>query len=397
MHKQEITDIIIRCLSGDASDADQQLLSEWLAADEKHQMFYDRLAATQDVGALYDIHHEVDVDKAWERFLNKYGLPEAKTHKRGWWRYAATILLLLVAGGAYWYMQYTKVIPPVIPEEVQHAMYQSKESGKQVAEVDVISEELNIYDDELFDTAGDELSSGSKKDHSSLFTLHSSLSKEQLLSARRITTRHDKEFWVTLDDGSLVHINYNTRLIYPEKFGNDNRNVILEGEAYFMVAKDKSRPFVVHTPQGDIQVHGTEFNVKTIGHEGDDDSVAETNIVLVKGSVGVTTPNGKELMMKPGEQCKISDTQCVVENVDVEPYVAWNTGTFVFEDCPLERMMKVLSHWYGFEVVYEKEDVKKERITGDFDKYIKPNQLLDAISKSSGFMIRRENNTIFIK
>ncbi len=397
MHKREISDIIIRCLSGRASDADRQLLKEWLETDERHRMLYDRLAETEDVGELYDIHHEVDVDKAWERFLRKYGHQKPRRLGGRFWRYAATFLLLLVAGGALWYMQYTRVTPPVIPEAVQHAMYQSKESGKQVAEVDVISEELSIDEEQSFNQTDANHQYGSKKDGSSLFTLQSSLTKEQLLTARRITTRHDKEFWVTLDDGTLVHLNYNTRLIYPEKFGHDNRNVILEGEAYFMVAKDKSRPFVVHTPQGDIQVHGTEFNVKTIGHERDDDSMSETNIVLVKGSVGVTTANGKELMMKPGEQCKITDTQCVVENVDVEPYVAWNTGTFVFEDCPLERMMKVLSHWYGFEVVYEKEDVKKERITGDFDKYIKPNQLLDAISKSSGLTIRRENNTIFIK
>jgi ferric-dicitrate binding protein FerR (iron transport regulator) len=396
MHKQEITDIIIRCLSGDASDADQQQLKEWFEADEKHQMFFDRLAATQDVDALYDIHHEVDVDKSWKSFLQKYNYQEPQTKKRNWWRYAATILLLFVAGGGLWYLQYTKVVPPVISEEVQHAMYQSKESGKQAAEVDVLSEELNSID-EPFAVTDVVSQSNSKKDHSSAFTLQSSLSKEQLLTARRITTKHDKEFWVTLDDGTLVHLNYNTRLIYPEKFGNYNRNVILEGEAYFMVAKDKSRQFVVHTPQGDIQVYGTEFNVKTIGFEGDENGLSETNIVLVKGSVGVTPQNGKELMMKPGEQCKISDTQCVVENVDVEPYVAWNTGTFVFENCPLETALKVLSHWYGFNVVYLNEDIKKERITGDFDKYIKPNQLLDAISKSSGLMIRRENNTIFIK
>lgn len=395
MHKQEIADIIIRCLSGNASDADQQQLKEWLEADEKHQMLYDRLADTRDVGVLYDIHHDVDVDDAWQRFLSKYGEQEPRMSKRRWWRYAALLLMMVIAGGCFWYMQYTKVVPPVIPEEVQHAMYQSKESGKQVAEVDVLSEELNIID-EPFAVTDVVLQPKSKKDHSSAFTLQSSLSKEQLLTARRITTKHDKEFWVTLDDGTLVHLNYNTRLIYPEKFGKDNRNVILEGEAYFMVAKDKSRQFVVHTPQGDIHVYGTEFNVKTVGLEGDD-ALSETNIVLVKGSVGVTPQNGKELMMKPGEQCKISDTQCVVENVDVEPYVAWNTGTFVFENCPLETALKVLSHWYGFNVVYLNEDIKKERITGDFDKYIKPNQLLDAISKSSGLMIRRENNTIFIK
>ena len=405
MHKQEIVQLIYSSLAGKASDEECRKLKEWLEEDERHQALYNRLAATEQLSDLYELHRQVDADKAWSAFVRKTNIQERKLNIGKTLRYAAAVLVLLVAGGALWYAQYTKVTPPEIPEAVQMAMYQSKENGKQVAEVDVLSEELRVESEELRVKSEESLAtvSGSQSDvdHSSLFTLHSSLTKEQLLTARRMTTRHDKEFWVTLDDGSLVHLNYNTRLIYPEKFGRGDRNVILEGEAYFMVAKDKSRPFVVHTPDGSIRVLGTEFNVNTRVDGNDNDNVNggryRTEVVLVKGSVSVAPAKGKEQMMKPGEQCKISNTQCVIENVDVAPYVAWNTGTFVFDNCPLETAMKVLSHWYGFEVVYLNEAIKKERITGDFDRYVKPDQLLDAISKSSGLTMRKENKTIFIK
>ena len=405
MHKQEIVQLIYSSLAGKASDEECRKLKEWLEEDERHQALYNRLAATEQLSDLYELHRQVDADKAWSAFVRKTNIPERRVNIGKTLRYAATVLVLLLAGGALWYAQYTKVTPPEIPEAVQMAMYQSKENGKQVAEVDVLSEELRVVSEELRVKSEESLAtvSGSQSDvdHSSLFTLHSSLTKEQLLTARRMTTRHDKEFWVTLDDGSLVHLNYNTRLIYPEKFGRGDRNVILEGEAYFMVAKDKSRPFVVHTPDGSIRVLGTEFNVNTRVDGNDNDNVNggryRTEVVLVKGSVSVAPAKGKEQMMKPGEQCKISNTQCVIENVDVAPYVAWNTGTFVFDNCPLETAMKVLSHWYGFEVVYLNEAIKKERITGDFDRYVKPDQLLDAISKSSGLTMRKENKTIFIK
>ena len=402
MHKQEIVQLIYSSLAGKASDEECRKLKEWLEEDERHQALYNRLAATEQLSDLYELHRQVDADKAWSAFVRKTNIPERRVNIGKTLRYAATVLVLLLAGGALWYAQYTKVTPPEIPEAVQMAMYQSKENGKQVAEVDVLSEELRVKSEESLATVS---GSQSDVDHSSFFTLHSSLTKEQLLTARRMTTRHDKEFWVTLDDGSLVHLNYNTRLIYPEKFGRGDRNVILEGEAYFMVAKDKSRPFVVHTPDGSIRVLGTEFNVNTRINDNGNDNVNDnvnggryrTEVVLVKGSVSVTPAKGKEQMMKPGEQCKISNTQCVIENVDVAPYVAWNTGTFVFDNCPLETAMKVLSHWYGFEVVYLNEAIKKERITGDFDRYVKPDQLLDAISKSSGLTMRKENKTIFIK
>ncbi len=400
MHKQEIVQLIYSSLAGKASDEECRKLKEWLEEDERHQALYNRLAATEQLSDLYELHRQVDADKAWSAFVRKTNIPERRVNIGKTLRYAAALLVLLLAGGALWYAQYTRVTPPEIPEAVQMAMYQSKENGKQVAEVDVLSEELRVKSEESLATVS---GSQSDVDHSSLFTLHSSLTKEQLLTARRMTTRHDKEFWVTLDDGSLVHLNYNTRLIYPEKFGRGDRNVILEGEAYFMVAKDKSRPFVVHTPDGSIRVLGTEFNVNTRindnvnDNDNNDEGRYRTEVVLVKGSVAVTPTNGKEQMMKPGEQCRISNTQCVIENVDVAPYVAWNTGTFVFDNCPLETAMKVLSHWYGFEVVYLNEAIKKERITGDFDRYVKPDQLLDAISKSSGLTMRKENKTIFIK
>ncbi|MBR1463381.1 MAG: FecR domain-containing protein [Prevotella sp.] len=186
-------------------------------------------------------------------------------------KYAAAILVLLVAGAGIWYSQYTKVTPPEISEAVQLAMQQSIQSGKQEAEVFGVSgEKLEVRGEKI---RGERIESGAGKQEQDIsLTSHpspltpenlSSLTKDQLLAAKRITTKHDKEFWLTLDDGTLVHLNYNTRLIYPEKFGRGDRNVILDGEAYFMVAKDKSRPFIVHTPNGDVKVYGTEFNVNT--------------------------------------------------------------------------------------------------------------------------------------
>lgn len=92
-----------------------------------------------------------------------------------------------------------------------------------------------------------------------------------------LTTRHDKEFWMTLPDGTRVHLNGNSRLSYPLAFKGDLREVALVGEAYFIVAKDKDHPFIVHTADGDIKEYGTEFNVSTHG--------TNTEVVLVTGSL----------------------------------------------------------------------------------------------------------------
>ena len=199
-----------------------------------------------------------------------------------------------------------------------------------------------------------------------------------MLSARRITTRHDKEFWLTLDDGTLVHLNYNTRLIYPEEFGRGDRNVILDGEAYFMVAKDKSRPFIVHTTNGDVKVYGTEFNVNT-SHS--------TSVVLVKGSVSVTPTGGREIMLKPGQQLTLTDNQPSVTQVDTAPYVAWNEGKFFFEEWPLERIMQVIARWYGREVEFTTDEIKQQRYSGNFDRYEDIRPTMEAIETITGLKI----------
>ena len=322
-----INTLIRKYLSGDISDDEYQILSETIANDKNTAKHLEQMAEADDLTKRYKEYASVDTEAALQKFIEQYvNEGEGDTVKTRkvrilfprFYRIAAVILILLV-GGAFWYhREYTRVTPPVITEEVQLAIEQSRESGRAGADIvsftsreEVISkEECDQYHvDEGF--------------------------VEQLEEAKRITTRHDKEYWVTLDDGTLVHLNYNSRLIYPEKFG-DRRDVILDGEAYFMVAKDKRRKFVVHTPQGDVKVYGTEFNVNT---RKDDEAVS---VVLINGSVSFVSSAGREMMMQPGQELTAVDTQLSVTSIDTAPYVAWNTGLFFFMNSTLGYIMDVL-------------------------------------------------------
>ena len=228
---------------------------------------------------------------------------------------------------------------------------------------------------------------------------------EELLAATRVTTYHDKEFWMKLDDKTLVHLNYNSKLIHPERFGSDSRDVILDGEAYFMVAKDKSRPFVVHTPNGDVKVYGTEFNVNTRiknDNVNDNDNNGKggyrTEVVLVKGSVGVTPEGQTERMIVPGEQATFGENTGInLRNVDVTPYVAWNTGTFVFNDMPLSKLMEVLSKWYNMEVVYEDSTLQGLTFSGEFDRYGGVEPIVKGLNTAMGLDVSVKGNRMIIK
>lgn len=409
---EDIHLLVAKYLFGNITEEEEQKLFDMLDHDHEAAERVERLANAEDLAKRYTEYNSIDKQTALQHFLDKYFYEEnseSTTKERPrkriitpvFLRYAAVIALLVVGGAFLYFHEYTRITPPEIPDAIRIAMQQSQEKGKQGAIEKIVSIETMIEDEreELENTDLPSVSSYNMAPHPRDITssdIQKSLSKEQLLAARKITTLHDKEFWLTLDDGTLVHLNYNTHLVYPEKFGKGDRNVILDGEAYFMIAKDRSRPFIVHTPDGEIKVYGTEFNVNTRS-DMVDEGQEETTVVLVKGSVSVTPLGGKEQMLQPGKQCRISNTQCMIKDVDIEPYVAWNTGTFAFENIPITKLMNVISRWYGYELTFMNQNKGNRKFTGELDKYSSIEPVIEAVQQVTGLEIIINGQTIIIK
>ncbi|HLQ99245.1 MAG TPA: FecR family protein, partial [Sphingobacterium sp.] len=165
-----------------------------------------------------------------------------------------------------------------------------------------------------------------------------------------ISTPRGGQYQVTLDDGTKVWLNADSKLVYPSRFKEESREVEIEGEAYLEVAevykKGKKTPFIVKTAQQKIEVLGTQFNVKAYVEEP---SVQTT---LVEGAVKVWA-DSKELLLQPGEQSILKRETLDKRKVDIDQYLAWKNNEFIFYETELQEAMKMLSRWYDFEVVYE--------------------------------------------
>lgn len=370
------------------SESEQQELDLWRQADARHETVFEYLSEPENLEKEYRFRKEIDAEQSLERIKEKLWNEEKETkevplhaHRFTTYLYrAAAIIVLFIVGGAYWYhREYTRVTPPEISQEVQLAMEQSRERGVQAAEIITsgMPHQQVITDEER-----------------ALYHVDEDFA-EQLEEAKRITTYHNKEYWVTLPDGSLVHLSYNSRLIYPEKFG-DRRDVILEGEAYLMVAKDKSRQFVVHTPKGDVKVYGTEFvvNTGTSTENGNDNK--ELTVVLFKGSVSFTPTDGREKMLTPGQELSIVNSQLNVSEVDTAPFVAWNEGEFVFSDWTLERIMSVIARWYGLDVEFANKDLGNHKFSGSLSRYEDLKPTLETIEMVTGMRLNVNNQKLYI-
>lgn len=165
-----------------------------------------------------------------------------------------------------------------------------------------------------------------------------------------LSTPRGKDCKVTLPDGSQVWLNADSKISFPEQFVGKERNVRVEGEAFFQVTKDEMHPFVVTTDFFATTVHGTTFNVNAY-------SAKTASVTLVTGSVAVKPTNGKEVMMVPG-QMAMCDAQgnTHVSEVDTYPLIQWKDGFFYFNNERLVDIMMELGRWYNVSIVFEHEE-----------------------------------------
>ena len=189
----------------------------------------------------------------------------------------------------------------------------------------------------------------------------------------KLTTPIGGEYSLVLSDGTKVFLNADSELKYPVEFSDGKRIVDLKGEAYFEVHKDSLRPFVVRVNGAEVTVLGTSFNVNTYGDDG------QIYTTLVNGAVRVSSvKNGQAEVLKPGMQSvmDVQSGQLTVREVDVEPYVAWREGRFVFRAMTLDLIMRQLQRWYDFEMFYQNPELKDYEFRGvikrdmDLDKVL---------------------------
>ncbi len=160
-----------------------------------------------------------------------------------------------------------------------------------------------------------------------------------------ITTPKGGQYQITLPDSSKVWLNAASTIKFPVSFkGSHNRSVILNGEAYFEIARDKIHPFIVKSAGQKIQVLGTHFNVNSYADE------AITKTTLLEGSVLI---NG-HTRIKPGEQALGFGDRIVVKSVDTEAAVDWKNGEFIFKEGEdFRTTMRKIARWYNVEIVYD--------------------------------------------
>ena len=205
-----------------------------------------------------------------------------------------------------------------------------------------------------------------------------------------LQTPRGGQYQITLSDGSKVWLNAASSMRYPVRFSDQERRVEISGEAYFDIAKDSKRPFIVKINDMEVQVLGTQFNIN--GYQ--DESGIRTT--LLEGAVQVTA-SGEEKKITPGQQAVYQKGQKlhISNEVNLEETVAWKDGHFQFENSDIRSVMRQLSRWYDMDVRYEGE-VKKHFI-GGISREVNLSKVLSMLEQTGEVSFNIEGRTIIVK
>ncbi len=205
----------------------------------------------------------------------------------------------------------------------------------------------------------------------------------------KLVVPYGKRSQIELSDGTKIWLNSGSILEFPTDFSKNTREINLNGEIYIEVAKDKSKPFLVHSSDIDVRVYGTKFNVSTYAN-------SPTSVVLVEGSVGVKSEKLDEVYIQPNERVSLTNNSFRKELVDVSQYISWKDGYFRFDNAPITEVLKQIGRYYNITFnAGNSENLKNITCTGKI--YLSPdvNNVMQAIAILSSTHYRQEGKTIY--
>ncbi|MEO6524422.1 MAG: FecR domain-containing protein [Mucilaginibacter sp.] len=341
MDKNKAQALLNKYLEGKCTAQEKNLVESW----------YNKAVDEQP-----DLDRPADFEQARIRILNNLPPNIRQQPKRLWLPYAAAAMLLVTIGtGLFFYLYQNKKTQSYYANDIKPGSNKAiltLANGKQIILSDAKAGELAEEGSTTINktTDGKLLYDGSKA---------SSATARSETAMNTITTPRGGQYAVTLADGSKVLLNAASSLKYPAVFTGNTRQVQLTGEAYFEVAHNKTKPFIVKTTNEQVQVLGTHFDVNAYPDE------VAANTTLLEGSVKVST-GGSTALLVPGQQCvsAYGDNKLQVQVADIEAIMAWKNGDFVFKEESLVSIMRKVSRWYDVDVVYDNTTVQDVNFGG---------------------------------
>lgn len=321
-------------------------------------------------------------DALWDQVEESISERKQRSFNTFWIAAAASVTLLLLAGVGYlvFYEDSASVM--------QEVAFRAK-GGQEETRL-ILADERSV-------SLRKENSSVVYKENGSLIQVDSSSTIGQQVAGDQqfntLIVPYGKRSVLTLSDGTRIWLNSGSKLVYPSNFGKREREVYLEGQAFFSVTHAEDVPFYVHTKDMEVRVLGTEFDVSAY----DDDPYTAT--VLTKGSVELTTQRqalfgSKKTKITPGTRAVFDENRAALqtEQVDVSEYVSWKDGYLALNTAPLYEILKKLSRYYRVDIELKQPKLAGVTFGGSLELQDDIRKTLEGISLTTGLNYKQQAN-----
>jgi transmembrane sensor len=386
MSKQDFISLYEKFLSGKCSEEEKQLLetyySEIKLMDNNWQ---NSLGDEQAIKAtlLNNIKASMDAPVTEVPVQRTYGT---------WLKYAASIIILITAGIFSWqylnnkpvrHSKALKQIAKTIIKPGSNQAYLTLANGQSIVIHKLQNGEVKVL-------PGVTIRKMSDNTLSYTYTNTGNAGATLKPDSNSLTVPNGGVFQTILSDGTKVWLNAGSSLKFPVTFAGKERKVVLNGEAYFEVAKNRQMPFKVMVKGVEVQVLGTHFNV--MGY-ADENAVRTT---LIEGSVQLQAGTSQALLV-PGEQGSLKNNagEFLIRKVNTDDVTAWKSGFFVFDNENIQNIMSRIRRWYDVEVVYQGKPTKSS-FGGAISRYKDMDVVLKALQVTGSVHFKVEGRRITV-
>ncbi|POY36280.1 hypothetical protein C3K47_11025 [Solitalea longa] len=378
---EHIEQLFLDHLSGNISTQDEELLMQLISEDKPIAELYASYKESYQTAKASLFLHRIDQSSAWDNISQKIkepvkpaSAPKIIPFKK--WLVAASILLPLVMVSIFVAKNYF--------------------SNKQQPQLTYKNEKVK-----LFLASGESIAldrtAKSKTVNTNMAVLHNEQGtlqyelkdQKEALSYNTLVVPRTKDYKIKLSDGTEVWLNSDSELKFPLEFSADQRVVYLKGEAFFKVAKNPKKPFIVKVSESlDVQVLGTSFNVNSYASSA-------IKVALVEGSVKLNS-KGDESLLKPGFMATYSPASGFSQSTfDEQQVLSWMQGIYFFNNADLSEINEIVQRWYDVKIMAESgADIS---ISGAIEKGKPLEQFLQNLSATSQLKYKvTENNIIML-
>lgn len=370
------------------TEAEHDELDAWVESSDENMLLFEELTDEKNIEANLAWMDKTSTEKNLESTKKQIEFtPEHKNLKTKKWFYsvAASVILLVAAFGIYKIINNKQSKETSIAKNDQTGIQPGGNKATLTLSNGSVIDLTNTPNGLIKGANGTIINKS--KDGEILYNDSGTINSAANYNI--LTTPKGGQYKVQLPDGSHIWLNAESSLKYPTVFANSERIVELNGEGYFEIAKDKTKPFKVKLADGsEVKVLGTHFNIMAYENENSKD------VTLLEGSVEITKGNDEQ-NLTPGQQGRIISSKIILVNAaDTNQVTGWKNGQFIFHDADIQSIMRQVARWYDVDIKYETTN------TQHFNATISRNEpvlrLLHILEETGQIHFKTENKIIYV-